>query len=60
MAVEGIVHGVICLDGLRKIMENVSQCNRSACQDFNPGPLKYKSGQLAVTFGNNSITFVIL
>jgi hypothetical protein len=47
------------LDGLREIMENIIQCNLSACQYFKPGPLEYKSGKLLfLTFGRNSITIV--
>jgi hypothetical protein len=36
----------ICLEGLRKITENLSQFTQHSIQDSNPSPLEYKSAEL--------------
>jgi hypothetical protein len=37
-------NGRYCLEGLRKIMKNLSQDSQSPHQDLNLGPPKYKAG----------------
>jgi hypothetical protein len=42
-----IYYPSICLEGLRKIMKNVTQYSRPQSRDLSSGPPQYEAGMLA-------------